>query len=182
MGWSKLLNSRTAWPIEIWKIGHQCHSTFKQVSWKWTSHNTMYRAANISILQSGRFSSPIRKNFYITYNLMDKKISKIRKVVKFVYPDWFIFPENLEVFCRIRKSWQPWMWSMQVFFRVKAVFKGVEWKTDEKLKTIWLFGGGGVKLFLIFFFGGGGKHTFCFSIHEWLIWGYQLQMILNIPV
>ena len=32
-----------------------------------------YRAANIHILQSGRFSLPIRKIFYITYNLMDKK-------------------------------------------------------------------------------------------------------------
>ena len=31
------------------------------------------RAANISILQSERFSSVITKIFYITYNLMDKK-------------------------------------------------------------------------------------------------------------
>ena len=37
-------------------------------------HDIMiYRAANISILQSGRFSSPIRKIYYITYDLMDKK-------------------------------------------------------------------------------------------------------------
>ena len=36
-------------------------------------HLTPLSAANISILQSGRFSSPIRKIFYITYNLMDKK-------------------------------------------------------------------------------------------------------------
>ena len=34
---------------------------------------TNTRAANISILQSGRFSSPIKKIFYITYSLMDKK-------------------------------------------------------------------------------------------------------------
>ena len=32
----------------------------------------------------------------------------MRKVVKFVYSDWYIFPENQEVFCRIRKSWQLW--------------------------------------------------------------------------
>ena len=34
---------------------------------------TPLSAANLSILQSGRFSSPIRKIFYITCNLMDKK-------------------------------------------------------------------------------------------------------------
>ena len=41
---------------------------------------------------------------------MEKKFPGIRKVVKFVYPDWFIFPENQEVFYRIRKSWQPWIY------------------------------------------------------------------------
>ena len=40
-------------------------------------------------------------------------MSRIRKVVKFVYPDWFIFPENQKV-CRIRKSWQPWLLGLLV--------------------------------------------------------------------
>ena len=57
------------------------------------------------ILQSARFSSPIRKIFY---TIKWTKMSRIRKVVKFVCPDWFIFPENQKVFCRIKKGWQLW--------------------------------------------------------------------------
>ena len=30
MEWNKLMNSRTAWPTEIWNIGHRCHWTFTQ--------------------------------------------------------------------------------------------------------------------------------------------------------
>ena len=57
-------------------------------------------------LAIGKILFTNQKIFYTTYNLMDKKISRIRKVVKFVNPNWFIFPENQEVFRRIRKGWQ----------------------------------------------------------------------------
>ena len=66
-----------------------------------------------SLLQSGRFLK--------LHIIQWKKNSRIGKIVKFVYPDWFIFPENQEVFCRIRKGWQLctfvhlFLLSMQVF-------------------------------------------------------------------
>ena len=79
--WTYIMNMSKIW------VGH------RQLTWKWKGVVLAWsecewpiwkqklcfllfqkcRAANISILQSGRFSSPIRKISYITYNLMDKK-------------------------------------------------------------------------------------------------------------
>ena len=53
------------------------HHWFTVISPCWKSKNffhlTPLSVADISILQSGRFSSPVRKIFYITCNWMDKK-------------------------------------------------------------------------------------------------------------
>ena len=42
------------------------------------------------------------------------------KVVKYVFLDWFIFPGNQKVFCRIWKYWQFWYTSM---FRHYHIYK-----------------------------------------------------------
>ena len=63
-------------------------------------------AANICILQSGRFSTTIRKIFRITFNISREKVSVIREIAKFLHQSMKRLVHFQGTFCRIRQSLQ----------------------------------------------------------------------------
>ena len=92
-------------------------------------------ALNISILQSRRFSSPIRKIVYITYNLMDKKFPESGRLSNLctrigLFSLKFRILQNQEELAA--PPWALFLKTLCIFLKNKATLDQVSYGSGQK--------------------------------------------------